>query len=344
MNRKSFLHNFSIGTIGAIIFPSITFPISYKSDELKKSISEWLKTDHSGDDYNTVIKCDQVNSDTKIIHISDSHLTVLKDGKSEYPELAERMNNAYKNPKHYLTGENNTRVEHFEEILAKAKEEEVDLLLLTGDILNNPSIYGVEYLADKLENCGINYLYTSGNHDWHFEGMEGSRNFLRAKWIKERLLPLYQGYNPLYYSKIINDINFVMIDNSTYQINEEQLSFFREQTDRNYPIILGMHIPIYQPEDKLNENVFSIGDPRWGYDHDAENYKTERRERWPKEGNDKQTLEFLIEVLSCKNLMAIFSGHKHSADSKKISPSANMFRTKGSYSGAHRYVKIKNNL
>ncbi len=340
MNRKTFLHNISIGTIGTVMLPSLNYPLHNNTDESNENANEWLKTDHKGDDYNAVIKCNKVKNDMKIIHISDSHLTVLKNGKSEYPEFAKRMNNAYVNPKHYLTGEIHTRLDHFEEILKNAKKEKVELLLLTGDILNNPSIYGVEYLLEKLENCGINYLYTAGNHDWHFEGMEGSRESLRKKWIEDRLLPLYRGNNPLYYSKVINGINFVMIDDSTYQINKEQLSFFREQTDRNYPIILGMHIPIYQPGDKLKENLFTIGDPRWGYDYDDDNYLLERRERWSKEGNTKETLEFLIEVISCKKLISIFVGHKHSANITKISPSANMYRTKGSYSGAHRYIEI----
>ncbi|MEN8192924.1 MAG: metallophosphoesterase [Bacteroidota bacterium] len=340
MNRKAFLHNISIGTIGTILLPSLSYPVHFKSSEPNGEITDWLKTEQSGDDYNTVIKCDHLTKDIKIIHISDSHLTILKNGKSEYPDFAERMNKAYLNPKHYLTGNIGTRSGHFEEILSKAKKEKVDLLLLTGDILNNPSIYGVDYLVEKLKNCGINYLYIAGNHDWHFEGMKGSRDSLRNEWIQNRLLPLYQGNNPLYYSKIINGINFVMIDDSTYQINEEQLRFFREQVDRNYPIILSMHIPIYQPED-LKNNLFGIGDPRWGYNYDQESYMLERRERWPKEGNKKETLEFVIEVLACKKLLAVFVGHKHSASSRKISPSAYMYRTKASYSAAHRYVVIK---
>lgn len=340
MNRKTFLHNISAGAIGTILLPSFSYSKHSKLNEPNREITEWLKTEQSGDDYNTLIKCESIKKDFKIIHISDSHLTVFKDGKTEYPDFAKRMNKAYFEPKHYLTDEIGTRLGHFEEILSKAKKEKVDLLLLTGDILNNPSIYGVDYLVEKLENCGIDYLYISGNHDWHFEGMEGNRDSLRNDWIQKRLLPLYQGNNPLYYSKIINGINFVMIDDSTYQISEEQLIFFREQADKNYPIILGIHIPIYQPED-IKGNLFSIGDPRWGYDYDHENYILERRERWPKEGNKKETLEFIIDVLACKNLLAVFDGHKHSAMSRKISPSANMYRTKGSYSAAHRYIVMK---
>jgi len=339
MNRKTFINNLSIGAIGTVLMPQLNYSASLNSNESNNEITNWLKSEQSGDDYNTFIKCDAIEKNTKIIHISDSHLTVFKNGKTEYPEFAERMNKAYVNPKHYLTGEVGTRRGHFEEILRKAKEKEVDLLLLTGDILNNPSIYGVDYLVEKLDNCGIEYLYISGNHDWHFEGMEGSGDSLRNNWIQKRLLPLYQGNNPLYYSKIINGINFVMIDNSTYQINKEQLKFFREQTKKKHPIVLAIHIPIYQPED-LKKGVGTIGDPRWGYDYDEKSSLLERRERWSKDGNKKETLEFIIEVLECKKLLAVFTGHRHSAEVRKISPSANMYRTKGSFSAAHRFIEI----
>jgi len=49
-----------------------------------------------------------------------------------------------------------------------------------------------------------------------------------------------------------------------------------------------MHIPIYQPE-VLKTRLSGIGDPRWGYDYDKKSYILERRERWPKEGNKKET-------------------------------------------------------
>jgi len=339
MKRKTFLYNLSLGTIGTILFPSLSYTENNKS--VKKSF-HWLQVKHSGDDYHTVIKCDAIKKKLRIVHITDSHLTVLKNGVSEFPEFAERMNNAYKNPKHYLTGKKGNKLEFFDEILSEAKKRKADLILLTGDIVNNPSIYGINYLVKKLKDTGIDYLYIAGNHDWHFEGMKGSSDHLREKWIKKRLLPLYNGNNPLYYSKIINGINFVMIDDTTYQINKEQLDFFRAQTDKDYPIILSIHIPIYQPEDRIRESVYTIGDPRWGFDFDK-NYEIERRERWSKEGNKKETLELIIEVLSCKKLLALFAGHEHSAMNKQISPSAYMYLTRASYSGAYRFIELTNN-
>lgn len=337
MKRKSFIKSLSLGAAASYLLPSNLLLGMYSG---KEKSNKWLKTKHETNKYNTTIHCNKVERNIKFLHISDSHISVLKNGKSEYPEFTGRMDSAYQNPKHYLTNIENSKVAHFEEILKVAKNKNVDFILLTGDIINNPSIYNVEYLDEKLKQTGIEYFYTAGNHDWHFEGMKGSLHELREEWITKRLLPLYKGNNPLYYSKIIAGINFIFIDNSTYQISKEQLAFFREQTELEYPIVLNMHIPIYQSEDKYNEELYTIGDPRWGYEFDYENYITERRERWSKEGNKKETLEFIIDVLLCKNLIAVLAGHNHAAMNKKISPSANMYLTRASYSGAHGYFEI----
>jgi len=63
-----------------------------------------------------LIKCNEIQNNIKIIHIADSHLTVFQDGKTEYPDFAKRMNKAFFELKHCLTGEIGTRLGHFEEI------------------------------------------------------------------------------------------------------------------------------------------------------------------------------------------------------------------------------------
>ncbi len=88
MKRKTFIQNLVVGATGAMLLPNITFP---KSDKVVKENTGWIKTEHRSDDYNAFIKCDAIEKNTKIVHISDSHLTVFKNGKSEFPEFAKRM-------------------------------------------------------------------------------------------------------------------------------------------------------------------------------------------------------------------------------------------------------------
>ena len=60
----------------------------------------------------------------------------------------------------------------------------------------------------KLKDTNIPYIYIAGNHDWHYEGIEGTLESLRDKWIEKRLLPLYQGNHPLMAAYDIKGIRF----------------------------------------------------------------------------------------------------------------------------------------
>jgi hypothetical protein len=341
MNRKFFLKS-ALVSGASLLFPlnRITFG---KTALLEKSApGDWLNVEHSFDDYNAVIKCKDIGENVKVIHISDSHLSILNNGISEMPEYTGRMDRAFKSPKHYLTGIEGTREKHFDSILEEAKKKNAELLILTGDIVNNPTKANVEYVKKKLDECGIEYIYTAGNHDWHFEGMPGKAQDQHDEWVSNRLKPLYNGNNPQFYSKIIKNVNFVCIDNSTYQVNEEQVNFFREQARKDIPIILCMHIPIYQPQASLLPSVVTMGDPRWGAKSDK-NYQTEKREPWLESGNLRATCEFLIEILSCRNLLAVLAGHIHIARQDRISVSAYQYLSKASFSGAYRFIELKNN-
>jgi 3',5'-cyclic AMP phosphodiesterase CpdA len=339
MNRKIFLRSVAIGSL-PVFFPLSNYAFERSSNRGNIQQEEWLMVQHSFDDFNAEIKCKEIKEGIKLVHISDTHISVLPNGKSEFPEFTGRMDSAYKNPKHYLTGAEGTKENHFENILREAKEKNAELLVLTGDIINNPTIANVDFIKTKLDEYGIPYIYTSGNHDWHFEGMQGKQQELHTEWVTKRLNPLYNGDNPFYSSHVIKDINFVAIDNSTYQVTNEQVEFFREQTRKTFPIVLCMHIPVYQPIAMQNKHVVTMADPRWNAQNDN-GYEVERRERWSENGNQRSTCEFLIEILSCQKLLAVLAGHVHKAMQNQISVSAYQYLTQASLSGAYRTVELR---
>jgi len=155
------------------------------------------------------------------------------------------MAGAYNITKHFRTGEETNPVRCFEETMELAIEKNADLIAMTGDIFSFPSEAAIKWVHEKLNNCGIPYMYIAGNHDWHYEGMDGSREELLDIWTKRRLTTLYQGNDPLMASYEINGIKILAIDNSTYEILPEQLEFFRENSKEEDPFILMMHIPLY---------------------------------------------------------------------------------------------------
>lgn len=89
--------------------------------------------------------------------------------------------------------------------------------------------------------CGVPWLYTAGNHYWHFEGDEGSDAEQRARWIEKRLLPLCKGEDPMAYAKKVGGVRFLMIDNSTYNVDGRQLEFRRavDEADSLLAVLAG---------------------------------------------------------------------------------------------------------
>ncbi len=223
----------------------------------------------------------------------------------QFIQYSKRMSKAYNVTKHFRTGEPLNPVKAFEEVLDMAVKRKADLIAMTGDIFSFPSEAAIEWVYEKLKNTGIPCLYISGNHDWHYEGMEGSSQSLREIWTKKRLNILYQGNDPMMASYKLNGITVLAIDNSTYEILPGQLEFLRKHVREGAPFILMMHIPMFAPG-----RSYGCGDPSWGAKTDT-SFGLERRERWPENGPSQVTLDFHREVFSAPSLLGIFAGHIH---------------------------------
>ncbi len=192
----------------------------------------------------STIKIPDYKDSLKILQITDSHISIDDPNEVEMMKFGGRIHKTYLKPyKHFIKDTSETTLQYFDDILLKAKNQNVNLLLLTGDIVNFPSAASVKNVYDKLNKTGIPWLYVAGNHDWHYEGMPGNIDSLRKTWTKNSLLPLYEGHNPLFYSAVIHGINFVAIDNSTGEVNDEQVRFLQSQLTKPEPIILISHIP-----------------------------------------------------------------------------------------------------
>lgn len=327
MNRRKFLSTSVIASGAVVSLPGLT------SAEAKKPEPIDFITQLTP--FETVISIKGLTKEVNIMQISDAHISTDGPADVKYEIHSKRMREAYKKRKHFSTGELVTPSVVLDEILAKAVAEKIDLLSLSGDIINYPSQTAVNFISEKVEATGIPYIYTAGNHDWHYEGMEGSSEYLRSYWIEERLKPLYKGTNPYFSVYETPDVNVVTIDNSIYQIKEEQLKFFREQDSLGKPMLLFVHIPLYMPTLPL----VSTGHPDWGAAADKL-YKTERREPWAAEGNTKTTLNFIKTVMKSRCVLGVFAGHwhgdviyKHGNISQYVCPPG--------YSGAYRIIKLR---
>lgn len=243
----------------------------------------------------------------KVIMIADTHLFRDDERGQAYNAYSKRMSKAYNQTKHFLSGKEMNPEIGFEETLQIAVAQQTSLLALVGDIFSFPSEAAIEWVLEKLNKTNIPYVYTAGNHDWHYEGMEGTSSFLRDAWIKKRLTPLYQGRNPLMQTIEINGISIVVLDNSTYEINNDQLAYLQQALSTKKPTVLMLHIPLYAPGRNVS---FGCGHPDWGAATDK-GYALEKRLPWPTNGHTKTTLKFYETVFRANNLLGVLAGHIH---------------------------------
>ena len=240
--------------------------------------------------------------------VGDSHLTIDDARGEPFKEYSGRMSKPYRSALHFRTGRPIASPDGFEYALAEAQKMKVDFLALVGDIVSFPSEAGVEYVRKRLDASGLNWMYISGNHDWHYEGLPGTEMELRAEWTKKRLAPLYQGADPMMASRVVKGIRFVFIDNSLYEILPEQLAFWKQETAKGEPVALMMHIPLYMPG--YGPREAGCAHPEWGAKVDP-HWKIERRPQWPEAGHTQTTFAFRETVFSTPNLLGVFVGHDH---------------------------------
>jgi len=224
--------------------------------------------------------------------------------------------------------------EAFLKMLAEAKAQNVDLLCLAGDTISFPTLANVEFVAKALADSGLAWCYVAGNHDWHFEGLSGSDEALRAEWTAKRLAPLYQGANPLYASRVVKGVRFVLIDNSIYHVNEEQLGFWKTEAAKGEPVVLLTHIPLWTD----GWDFFTCGCPTWGAAVDPY-WQIEGRERWA-ERQSPSTFAFREAVLATPNLVAAFSGHIHETMAAQTPEGQLFFSVPGNAQGKRFEVEM----
>ena len=249
-----------------------------------------------------------VSDTVRLMVFADTHLWMSDEREEPYREYSARMAGAYHSVKHFQTGALTTPEESFVATIRLAQQRGVDAIAMLGDIVSYPSERGVEWVGEVLDTVAIPCYYTSGNHDWHYEGMEGSSESLREKWRGERLMSLFGDYDPDAYVVEVGDVRLLLVDDSNSKITPEQRDAVAAEVKGGKPFILLHHIPLYAPSRSVS---FGIGHPEWGAATDK-NYKIERREQWPAEGHTEVDYEFYYLATSAPNLLASIAGHVHS--------------------------------
>ena len=284
------------------------------------------------------IYSEDVTEPVRIFVISDTHLFRSDEREEPFRQYSDRIAQTHHKTKHFQTLEDTDPEECLVKTVALAKERHADAIALLGDMVSFPSEDGIEWLKEQLDASGIPWFYTSGNHDWQYEGMEGTLEELRETWTEKRLSPLYQGYDHKLYSVEIKGVKLIFLDNSIYEILPEQLKAFRQEVKGKQPKILFYHIPFFAP----GYSNHSTAHPEWGLGSDNL-YKIERRQPWPEDGPGQVSKDMWKAVLKAcgkNNLLATFCGHHHKEQHSEVGP-WHQFTVTANYNGGYYEVIIE---
>lgn len=166
----------------------------------------------------------------RIIHMSDLHLT--KDG-------------------HPIWGTDT--MEHFNksiEIIRGMKD--VDVIIVTGDISNDGSIWTYQYADIMFASIGIPTFCCPGNHD--------SLKVMLDDYVPSlyKVLPpacVICGWKIVMLNSVISDDNDLNLNKSRGFLSNDSMSYIKQELDEGIPTIIALHHPAQEPGGWLNRKL-----------------------------------------------------------------------------------------
>jgi len=274
-----------------------------------------------------------LENDIGILHLTDSHITEADErDPAAIPYAKRRGENGF----YGSTPNNETTLEVFSRSLTKAREMNVDAVVMTGDIVDFAAWAGIEHVAREMKALGVPALYAPGNHDWHLPHLDWSEA------TREECYPRLHGLTgntPACQSMQLGGVRLIAIDNSTYQVSPAQVSFLRRELATGQPCLLFMHIPIWieslvQDVMKKWQAPIMMATPH--------GWTEEMRIRWKVAGNDPSTLE-CFELLTqgkSENLVGIFCGHVHFDHVDSYREGRWQYVARAGYCGSYRIIEL----
>lgn len=296
-----------------------------------------MRVTHDCEGNRVVLRVEGLPGSVKAMQMGDVHMAIIDerdpDKLEKFSGHGERFHHRHDN--NDADGNTIPQETAFVHMLDVAVEEQVDLLALVGDIVDFPAIAGIEYAERLISESGIPSVYTSGNHDWLFYDDPVTAEVRSKFW--PRLQPLTGG-QPAFSRRQIGGLLFVTVDNSLYQVDDDQLEFMRQVLAEGLPTVLLSHIPISLPTlrgavmEAMNGSPIMMADPDWALESRQENFVDD---------TTPTTLEFVKLVSQAQNLVAVLTGHCHLSHVDSINPRAVQYLAPPGYAGEYRLFEFE---
>lgn len=172
----------------------------------------------------------------EFLYLTDTHMIVEDEADSR-----QIKDNAKARYEEFRNSAGVPSAEQFDEWMNYANEEELDGVLLGGDIIDYPSQANITHLKTNLDTLEMPYMYTLGNHDWtypwEYMTLTGAETYLP-------MLDEFVAGNPAVHSMDYGEFVVVAVDNSSNQINEAAMAECERIFAEGKPVILLLHVPL----------------------------------------------------------------------------------------------------
>ncbi len=237
-----------------------------------------------------------VNEPFCVLHASDTHIAFADKRETERKLIL-----AEQRTKHFSSSEADL------EFLKTKAQKEQRTIIYTGDLIDFVSELNFEK-AEEFCNS-VDVFMSAGNHEFsHYLG-EAKEDAAYRNRSLARVQKIFKN-DIRCSSRIIGDVNFVAIDNSYYLFEKEQLDFLKKETEKNYPVILCVHVPLYTKE-FYDFEINCDGYPAYLMSVPEELMKNYTSDRFEQQSQDKITAEAYDFIVNCNKIKAILSGHLH---------------------------------
>ena len=262
-----------------------------------------------------------------LLHVSDTHLSFT------YADESERKRRISEIRTKCFGGMQEMALR---DTLAWAREN-CDFVLHTGDLIDFQSRANYD-LAKKYLGEGF-VTGCLGNHEfspemWMSEIKEERNEEYKGNFREE--LSVVYPFDLSFHSRIVNGVNFVMMDDVYGYVTRNQVRQFMAEVAKGLPIILCMHVPI-MTEDIIRCSLKFWANPQKYQQMEPLSVKSLSGDAAIQQ-NDPTTRDFIAYLKSERLLRGILSGHLHIAVEERFSPTAVQYVAPGNYLFAAREV------
>lgn len=208
---------------------------------------DFIEEDHVREEY---VVMEGLKQEYDLLYITDTHIIVLSEEDDEQVKA-----NAESRSPLFYDGAGISSAEQFPYWMKYANEQQVDAVLLGGDIIDYPSEANINFLKENLAQLEMPVLYTLGNHDWTYP-WEYMTETAKTEYIP--LLEPMVKEGGVIQTLDMGEFLVVGIDNSSNQVNPEALEEYMTLLEKDKPVIVVTHVPF------MTQSVLENAKEVWG--------------------------------------------------------------------------------